>query len=92
MGSEQNTRALGFTVLALNVALEETLKALAEKNGKQSGAWLDELQELALLRGQAHISDRPTSNDADAARAALAVVEHIFEKTRRSYAEHNNGV
>ena len=32
-----HARALGFTVVALSVALEEALKALAEKHGKQPG-------------------------------------------------------
>jgi Cu/Ag efflux pump CusA len=87
MNSDQNARALGFTILALNVALEETLKALAEKNGNRSGSWLEELQELALLRGQAHISERATADDTDAAKAALAVVAHIFAKTNRAYGD-----
>ena len=43
-------RALGFTVVALSVALEETLKALAEKHGKQPGHWLDELEDVAPFR------------------------------------------
>jgi hypothetical protein len=61
------------------MALEETLKALAEKNGNQVGEWLDEVQELALLRANAHLTDM---KDRDAATAAVAVVEIIFERLR----------
>jgi len=78
-------KALGLTVLALSIALEETLRALAQKNGNQPGQWLDEVQDLALLRAQAHLSERASSEDADAAQAALAVVDHIFGKIRASY-------
>jgi len=74
--------ALGFTVVALSIALEETLKALAEKNGNQPGQWLDEVQDLALLRGQAHLSERASAEEADAANAALAVADHIFARIR----------
>ena len=76
-----DTAALGFTVLALSIALEETLKALAGKNGNQAGQWLDEVQDLALLRAQAHLSEH-ASPDADAAKAALAVADHIFARMR----------
>ena len=48
--------ALGCTVVALRMALEETLTALTEKNGNQVGEWLDEVQELALLRAKAHLT------------------------------------
>jgi hypothetical protein len=89
MNSDQNARALGFTILALNVALEETLKALAEKNGNRSGSWLEELQELALLRGRVHISERATADDTDAAKTALAVVAHIFAKANRAHGDDN---
>ena len=86
MASEHlHSRALGFSVVALSVALEETLKSLAEKNGSRSGPWLDELQDLALFRAQAHIAERANPDEADAAKAALAVAAHIFEKTRNSY-------
>jgi hypothetical protein len=71
--------ALGCTVISLRLALEETLKALAEKNGNQSGAWLDELQELALLRANAHLTDMKERN---AATAAISVVEAMFERMR----------
>jgi hypothetical protein len=86
MSSEHvHSRALGFTVVALSVALEETLKALAEKNGNQPGPWLDELQDVALFRAQAHLSERAAANEADAAKAALAVAAHIFTKAKGSY-------
>jgi hypothetical protein len=71
--------ALGCTIVSLRMALEETLKALAEKNGNQVGEWLDEVQELALLRANAHLTDM---KDRDAATAAVAVVEIIFERLR----------
>jgi hypothetical protein len=77
-----DTAALGFTVLALSIALEETLKALAGKNGNQAGQWLDEVQDLALLRAQAHLSEHASPEDADAAKAALAVADHIFARMR----------
>ena len=73
---------LGLTVVALSIALEETLKALAEKNGNQPGQWLDEVHELALLRGQAHLSERASAEEADAVKAALAVTDHIFARMR----------
>ena len=86
MSSEHlHSRALWVTVVALSVALEETLKSLAEKNGNQPGPWLDELQELALFRAQARISNRANADDADASKAALAVSAHIFEKTTSGY-------
>jgi hypothetical protein len=51
---------LGCTILSLRMALEETLKALAEMNGNQVGEWLDEVQELALLRAKA-LTDTKTA-------------------------------
>jgi hypothetical protein len=57
--SDIDPAALGFTVIVLNIALEEALKALAEKNGNRAGPWLDEVQELALLRGRG-TADRRT--------------------------------
>jgi hypothetical protein len=74
--------ALGFTVVAVSIALEETLKALAEKNGNQPGQWLDEVQDIALLRAQAHLGERVSAEEADAAKAALAVADHIFGRMR----------
>jgi len=48
-----DSAALGYTIISLRLALEETLKALAEKNDNQAGTWLDEVQDLALLRAKA---------------------------------------
>ena len=74
--------ALGFTVVSLSLALEEALKALAEKNGNQPGAWLDEVQDLALLRAKGRLTG---VNETDAATAAIALVEAIFEKMRTGF-------
>jgi hypothetical protein len=74
--------ALGFTVVSLSLALEETLKALAEKNGNQAGSWLDEVQDLALLRAKARLTD---AKETDAAAAAIAVVGLIFERMRSGF-------
>lgn len=74
--------ALGFAVLTLRVALEEALKALAAKNGSQPGAWLDEVQDLAVLRAKARLTD---AKDSDAAGAAIAIVEAIFARLRSGY-------
>jgi hypothetical protein len=71
--------ALGCTIISLRLALEETLKALAEKNGNQAGTWLDEVQDLALLRAKAHLTDTP---DKGVATAAIVVVEVVFERMR----------
>ena len=71
--------ALGCTIISLRLALEETLKALAEKNGNQPGTWLDELQELALLRANAHLTDMKERN---AAAVAISVVEAMFDRMR----------
>jgi hypothetical protein len=70
---------LTCTLISLRVALEETLKALAEMNGNQPGTWLDEVQELSLLRANAHLSDMKERN---AATAAISVVEVMFERMR----------
>jgi hypothetical protein len=80
--AQANPTALGFTIVALSVALEETLKALAEKNGNQPGQWLDEVQEISLLRAHAHLSERASSEQADVAKAALAVADHIFARMK----------
>ena len=53
--------------------------SLAEKNGNQPGAWLDEVQELALLRANAHLTDM---KEREAAAAGISVVENIFERLR----------
>ena len=80
--SDIDPAALGFTVIALNIALEETLKALAEKNGNRAGPWLDEVQELALLRAGARLTD---AQDRDAASAAVTAVEGIFARMRSGF-------
>jgi hypothetical protein len=77
MSGEVDPKALGLTVVALSIALEETLKVLADKHGGQAGQWLDEAQDLTLLRGQAHLNERAGEDGADAAKAALAVAERI---------------
>jgi hypothetical protein len=74
--------ALGYTVVSLSVALEETLKALAEKNG-QDRFWLEEVQDLALLRAKARLTD---ATDKDAAAAAIAIVEAVFARMRSGLA------
>ena len=74
--------ALGFTIVSLSVALEEALKALADKNGSQTGAWLDEVEELSLLRAKSRLTE---AQEQDAASAAIAVVETIFARMRSGY-------
>ena len=74
--------ALRCTIISLRLALEETLKALAEKNGNQAGSWLDEVQDLALLRANAHLTEVKERN---AATAAIGVVEAIFERMRSGF-------
>lgn len=74
--------ALGFAVVSLSVALEEALKALAEKNGNLPGAWLDEVQDLALLRARARLTD---AKEGEAATAAITVVEAVFARIRSGY-------
>jgi len=80
--SDIDPAALGFTVIVLNIALEEALKALAEKNGKRAGPGLDEVQELALLRAGARLTD---AQDRDAASTAVAAVEGIFARMRSGF-------
>ena len=80
--SEIDPTALGFTVVSLSVALEEVLKALAEKNNNQPGPWLEEVKDLALLRARARLSQ---SSDDDATAVALAAVETIFDRMRSGY-------
>ena len=70
---------LRCAVVSLSLALEEALKALAEKNGNQPGSWLDEVEELALLRAKARLSE---TKETDAAAAAMGAVEVIFERMR----------
>lgn len=77
--------ALGFAVLILSLALEEALKALAEKHGNQPGPWLDEIEELAILRAKGTVSERARVEQEDAAMAAaLDVARVIFAKTRNA--------
>lgn len=77
-----NPAALGYTVVSLSIGLEETIKALAEKNGNRAGPWLDEVEELALLRARSKFAD---VGDPDAASAALAVLHEIFRRMRSGY-------
>jgi Cu/Ag efflux pump CusA len=81
--SDIDPTALGFTVVSLSVALEEVLKALAEKNNNQPGSWLDEVEDLAMLRARARLAE---ASAQDAAAAALAAVEAIFARMRSGYA------
>jgi membrane-bound lytic murein transglycosylase MltF len=73
---------LRCTIVSLSLALEEALKALAEKNGNQPGSWLDEVEELALLRAKARLSE---ASDTDAAAAAMSVVEVVFGRMRSGF-------
>ena len=84
MAAQTDPKVLGFTIVALSIALEETLKVLADKHVGQQREWLDEAQDLALLRARAHLSERAGPDDADSTRAALAIAEHIFAKMRSS--------
>jgi Cu/Ag efflux pump CusA len=83
--SDIDPAALGFTVVSLSVALEEVLKALAEKNNNQPGPWLDEVEDLAMLRARARLAQ---SNPQDAAAAALGAVEAIFDRMRSGYSNN----
>ena len=84
--SDIDPTALGFTVVSLSVALEEVLKALAEKNNNQPGPWLDEVEDLAMLRARARLSQ---SSAQEAAAAALAAVEAIFDRMRSGYSSNS---
>jgi hypothetical protein len=75
---------LRFVVISLTIALEETLKALADSNGGKAGAWLDEVQDLALLRGKAALIERSNPDDVAATAAALHISEAIFARMRSS--------
>jgi hypothetical protein len=81
-------QAIHLAVVSLSVALQESLKVLAEKNGNQPGAWLDEVQELALLRATARLTD---AGESDAASAAIAVVDVIFARMRAGYSRMEPG-
>ena len=48
----------------------------------KAGTWLDEVQDLALLRAKAHLAD---TQDNDVATAAIAVVEVIFDRMRSGF-------
>jgi hypothetical protein len=77
--------ALSFAVLILSLALEEALKALAEKYGNQPGPWLDEIEELAILRAKGTVSERAQVEQEDTAMSsALDVARVIFAKTRNA--------
>jgi hypothetical protein len=77
--------ALSFSVLVLSLALEEALKALAEKNSNQPGPWLDEIEELAILRAKGTVSERTRVEQEDAAMtAAFDVARVIFDKARNA--------
>jgi len=75
--------ALSLAVLILSLALEEALKALAEKNGQQPGPWLDEIEELAVLRAKGTMSERAHVEQEDAAlSAAIDLARVVFSKAR----------
>ena len=76
--------AFSYTIVSLSIGLEETLKALAERNGNRPGPWLDEVEELALLRARGRLAD---AKDPDAVVAAIAVVQSIFARMRSGYEE-----
>ena len=80
--SEIDPAALGFAVVSLSVAPEEVLKSLADKNGGQAGPWLDEVEDLALLRAKGRLAE---VQQKDAAAAAVGVVEAIFVRMRSGF-------
>jgi hypothetical protein len=81
-------KTLGFAVIALGIALEEALKALAGKNESRAGPWLDEVQDLALLRARAVVVERASvAHDNETVTAALNVAEVIFSKIRTGLPE-----
>ena len=55
------------------------LESARRKERQSTGAWLDELQEFALLRANAHLTGMKERN---AATAAISAVEVIFERMR----------
>jgi hypothetical protein len=78
-------QGLSVAVLILSLALEEALKALAEKNGNQPGPWLDEIEELAILRAKGTMSERASVDQEDAAMtAAIDLARVIFTKARNA--------
>jgi hypothetical protein len=79
MSGAPDSITLSCSVISLSLALEEALKALAEKNGKQPGPWLDEVEELALLRARARLD---SATQEEAAMAAVGAVQGIFARLR----------
>jgi hypothetical protein len=78
-------QGLSLAVLILSLALEEALKALAEKNSHQPGPWLDEIEELAILRAKGTMSERASVDQEDAAMtAAIDLARVIFTKARNA--------
>jgi hypothetical protein len=78
-------QGLSLAVLILSLALEEALKALAEKNSNQPGPWLDEIEELAILRAKGTMSERASVDQEDAAMtAAIDLARVIFTKARNA--------
>jgi hypothetical protein len=78
-------QGLSLAVLILSLALEEALKALAEKNSNQPGPWLDEIEELAILRAKGTMSERASVDEEDAAMtAAIDLARVIFTKARNA--------
>jgi len=83
---------LGFTVIALGLALEETLNALAGKNGNAAGPWLDELEDLALLRARGALTERLSAEqEASAMNSALEIAKVIFTKIRSDLSGADRG-
>jgi len=81
-GFPADKTGLSFAVLVLSLALEEALKALAEKNSNQPGPWLDEIEDLAILRAKGSMSERLGAEETVAMASALNVARMIFAKTR----------
>ncbi len=81
----EDKQGLSLAVLILSLALEEALKALAEKNSNQPGPWLDEIEELAILRAKGTMSERASVDQEDAAMAAaIDLARVIFTKARNA--------
>jgi hypothetical protein len=69
--------------VALGIGLEETIKALAKKNGNCAGPWLDEVEKIAPLRARSKFAH---AGEPDVASAALTVLHEIFRRMRAGYA------
>jgi hypothetical protein len=82
MTDDVDPQALRLTILALSISLEEALKVLADKAGGQHDQWLEEAQDLALLRVRAHLLDIVDAESHEKANAALAIAEFIFRRSR----------